>query len=313
MRQLVIEDRIVLGWLLQWWVDRKKIVKVIWCSDRTIRREIARWSIDGIYYPKIGQEYVEEWRRNNSISRTILLQDNWYREYLLEEMSPWLVTPDSIAGSKKRRWEEFVSSKTIYNFIWLYNEWLRKLLTYKKRYRKRHSRQWKRPGWYKHINERPIEAIERSETWHTEIDLVLSRRRGWWVMTLVDRKSRYWLIKKVRTKESKEINKILWRMIRKEWLQKKLKTITSDNGHEFFWLRHIEKKYWFQQYYADPYSSQQRWTNEQYNWQIRKIFPKWTDFSKVRIRTIQEIQTKLNRKPRKILWYRTPEEVFYSD
>jgi IS30 family transposase len=246
------------------------------------------------------------------MSRTKLLQDNGYKRYLLREMKPWLVTPDSITGRKKMEWEVFVSMKTIYNFIWLYNGWLRKLLTYKKRYRKRHSRQWKRPEWYKHINERPIEAGERSEIWHTEIDLVLSKKRKWGIMTLIDRKSRFWLISKVRTKGAKEINKVLWKMIRKEWIQKKLKTITSDNGHEFFWLRHIEKRYWFEQYYADPYSSRQRWTNEQYNWQIRKIFPKWTDFSKICIKTIQEIQTKLNRKPRKILWYKTPEEIFYS-
>lgn len=299
--------------MLQCWVKMNKIVITLWFHNKTIEREIIRWTRNWVYYPKIWQEYVDAWRRNNSRSRTILLQDNGYREYLLKEMEPWLVTPDSIAGRMKMEWKEFVCSKTIYNFIWLYNGWLKKLLTYKKRYRKRHSRQWKRPECYKHISERPIEATERSETWHTEIDLILSKRKRGWVMTLVDRKSRFWLIKKVKSKESKEINKVLWRMIRKEWIEKKLKTITSDNGHEFFWLRHIEKKYWFQQYYADPYSSQQRWTNEQYNWQIRKIFPKWTDFSKVRIRTIQKIQTKLNRKARKILWYRTPEEVFYSN
>lgn len=220
MKQLVIEDRIVLGWLLQWWVNRTKITKILWCSDRTIRREIWRWSRDGIYYPKIGQEYVDKGRRNNSMSRTKLLQDNGYKRYLLREMKPWLVTPDSITGRKKMEWEVFVSMKTIYNFIWLYNGWLRKLLTYKKRYRKRHSRQWKRPEWYKHINERPIEAGERSEIWHTEIDLVLSKKRKWGIMTLIDRKSRFWLISKVRTKGAKEINKVLWKMIRKEWIQK---------------------------------------------------------------------------------------------
>ncbi len=131
-------------------------------------------------------------------------------------------------------------------------------------------------------------------------------------MTLVDRKSRFWLVSHVESKHIESINKALNYMLEEHEIQKKLKTITSDNWYEFFWLRHIEKKLWFEQYFADPYSSRQRWTNEQYNWQIRKFFPKWTDFKLVSIETIQNIQTKLNRKPRKCLWYLTPEEVFFA-
>jgi len=312
MRHLVIEDRIKLWWMLQCWIERKRIIEILWFNDRTIRREIDRWTVEWIYYPKVWQEYVDRWRRKNGRARLKLGQNNWYKEELLEMLEWWLCTPDSIAWKKKLDWEEFVCTKTIYNYIWLYDEWLKKLLTYKKRYRKRHSRQWKRPEWYRHISER-WEAIEKRENiGDTEIDLVMSKWNKAGIMTLVDRKSRFWLICKVKSKKSNEINKQLWRMIKKEWIQKRLNSITNDNGHEFFGLRHLEKKFWFKQFYADPYSSQQRWTNEQYNWQIRKIFPKWTIFSKVPTKILMKIQTKLNRKPRKILWYKTPEEVFYS-
>lgn len=312
MKQFTLENRMRLRGMIVWWVGREKMVEVLGCCDRTIRREIDRWSINGIYYPKKWQEYVDRWRRNNSEARIKLLQDNGYKKVLEDSLEAGYSSPDSIAGRMKKEGKEFVCSKTIYNFIRLYDWGLKGLLAYKKRYRKRHSRQWKRPEGYRHISMRSEEANERKEVWHTEIDLVMSIWNKAWVMTLVDRKSRYWIVEKVRGKGWEEINRVLVKMIRKEWIEKKLKTITSDNGHEFFWLRHIEKRLWFEQYYADPYSSRQRWTNEQYNWQIRKLFPKWTDFSKVAWITIKNMQDKLNRKPRRILWYRTPEEVFYD-
>ena len=310
MKHLIREDRMRLHWMILWWVDREKMIEVLWCGDRTIRREIQKWSINGIYYPQKWQEYIDQWRRKNAQWRTKPLKDNWHLEILKSNLEPWYSSPDSIAGRMKLEWKEFVCTKTIYNYIWLYDWWLRKLLTYKKQYKKRHSRKWKRPLWYRHISTRSQEAEKRLEVWHMEIDLVMSKGNKAWLLTMVDRKSRYWLIAKVYTKHIKEINRVLRNKLRKEEIIKKLKTITSDNGHEFFWLRKLEKKLWFEQYYADPYNSWQRWTNEQFNWQLRKLFPKWTIFNTIPTKTIQNMQIKLNRKPRKILWYRTPEEVF---
>ena len=311
MKQLTIVERIKIWTLLIAWFKNPYIAKVIWFSVRTIRRELPRWMIDWVYYPKRAQEYIDEWRKNNGRSRIKLYQYNWYLEHLRDSLERWISTPDSIVGRKKIEWEIFVCSKTIYNFIRLYDEWLKKLLTYQKRYKKHHSRQWKRPEWYRHISERAEEAENRTEIWHMEIDLVMSKWNKAGIMTLIDRKSRFWLMCKVKSKKNDVINKELWRMIKKIGIQKELKTITSDNGHEFFGLRHIEKLFKFEQYYADPYSSRQRWTNEQYNGQIRKFYPKWTDFSEVSLIKIKKLQDKLNRKPRKILWYKTAEEVFF--
>lgn len=266
----------------------------------------CRWSIN----PQRWQEYVGKWRRKNAQTRTKLLKNNWYLETLKSNLEPWYSSPDSIADRMKLEGKEFVCAKTIYNYIRIYDWGLRKLLTYKKQYKKRHSRKWKRPLWYRHISTRSQEVEKRVEIWHMEIDLVMSKGNKAWLLTIVDRKSRYWLVTRVKTKHIKEINHRLKYKIKKEGITKKLKTITNDNGHEFFWLNKLEKKLWFEQYYADPYSSRQRWTNEQFNRQIRKLFPKWTVFKNIPTKTIQHMQEKLNRKPRKILWYRTPEEVF---
>ena len=311
MKQFTLEKRWILyGMLYNRKLKLKEISKKLWFSTRTIRRELDRWNLNWSYAPIKAQKHVDKWRSNNARARTKLLQNNWYLEEIKRKLDPWAITPDSLAWRKKEEGKQFICTKTIYNYIWLYDWWLKKKLTYKKKYKKHKSRQWKRPEWYRHISTRNKEAEDRLTIWHMEIDLVLSKWNKAWLMTLVDRKSRYGLIIHVKSKHSASINEALIEMISKKWLQKKLKTITSDNWREFFGLRHIEEALWFEQYFADPYCSWQRWTNEQYNGQIRKFLPKWTDFNLVAIKTIKKIQIKLNRKPRKILWYLTPEEVF---
>lgn len=313
MRQLTLEDRRTLyGMKISSKLSEKQMATKLWVHLKTLRRELKRWDLNGKYAPKKAQDLIDEGRRNNAKARTKLLQDNWYREELEKSLEVWVCTPDSIAWRKKLKGEKFVSTKTIYNYIWLHENNLKKKLTYQKRYKKRKSRQWKRPEWYRHISTRSEAANERTEIWHMEIDLVLSKGNKAWLMTLVDRKSRFWLTLHVLNKQSETINQVLIAMLSEKKIQKKLKTITSDNWREFFWLRHLEKQLWFEQFFADPYCSWQRWTNEQYNWQIRKLFPKWTDFDLVAPEDIHNLQTKLNRKPRKCLWYLTPEEVFFG-
>ncbi len=313
MRHFTFNDRMILYGLILWWkLTLKEIAKKLLFHEKTIKNEIKRWTVNWRYVPKKAQEIIDKWRITNAKARTKLLQNNWYKEELDKLLKPWEITPDTIAWRKKNiEWKTFVCTKTIYNYIRLYDWGLKKKLTYKKRYKKHNSRQWKKPVGYRHISERCEEANSRLEIGHMEIDLVLSKWNKAWLMTLTDRKSRFWLSIHTKSKHAKSINSALKAMIKKEGIQKKLKTITSDNWKEFFWLKHVEKKLWFEQYFADPYSSRQRWTNEQYNWQIRKFLPKWTDFSLIPPKIIRKIQTKLNRKPRKCLWYLTPEEVFY--
>lgn len=313
MRQLIIEDRWTLyGILTNENVTNKEIASRLGVSEKTIKRERKRWDIDGKYAPKKAQDMIDKGRDNNAISRIKLLQDDWLRREIESSLDPWISTPDSITGRKKLKGEKRVCTKTIYNYATQHDPWWKKKLTYKKGYKKRHSRKWKRPEWYRHISTRSKEADERTEIGHMEIDLVMSNGKKAWIMTLVDRKSRFWLITHVESKHINSINTQLIHMFENKEIQKKLKTITSDNWHEFFWLKHLEKTLWFEQYYADPYCSWQRGTNEQYNGQIRKLFPKWTDFTLIAVETIKNLQSKLNKKPRKNLWYRTPEEVFFN-
>ncbi len=68
---------------------------------------------------------------------------------------------------------------------------------------------------------------------------------------------------------------------------------------------------WMNIYFARPYHSRERWTNENTNWLIRQFFPKWTDFSKIDKNYLKEVIDLINNRPRKRLWFKTPYEYFF--
>ena len=101
-----------------------------------------------------------------------------------------------------------------------------------------------------------------------------------------------------------------WVMLLK--YKKKIKTITSDNGREFAKHLEIAKRLNASYYFADPYSSYQRGSNENANGIIRRFFPKGTDFSKVTNSELEQVIYLINHLPRKIHSGRTAHEVYYG-
>ena len=91
------------------------------------------------------------------------------------------------------------------------------------------------------------------------------------------------------------------------------RTITSDNGKEFAYHKQVSEKINADFYFAHPYSSWERGLNEHTNGLIRQYLPKQTDFTQVSKEEIITIQDKLNHRPRKVLDYRTPYEVFFTE
>jgi len=85
---------------------------------------------------------------------------------------------------------------------------------------------------------------------------------------------------------------------------------TLDNGRENHFHKKLEQKVGIKTYFADPYSSWQRGTNEYHNGLIRRYLPKGTDFSTLTQEELDEIVTEINNRPRKVLGYQTPLEVF---
>ena len=115
----------------------------------------------------------------------------------------------------------------------------------------------------------------------------------------------------MKRRTAKAVGDVLIREIKKLPKEKRL-TITADNGKEFYDFVRVEKKLGIPLYFAHPYSSYERGTNEQTNGMLRVFFPKKTDFSKVSDAEIQNAIDLINRKPRKSLQYLSAYEVFHN-
>ncbi len=129
--------------------------------------------------------------------------------------------------------------------------------------------------------------------------------------TLVDRKSRFTIVAKVRSKDADHVHeKIKARM--KALDAEHRRSITFDRGTEFARRHRLEKHLGMELYYADPGCPYQRGTNENTNGLIRQFFPKGTDFRNISHVEARQVEKLLNDRPRACLDFRTPAEVFFE-
>jgi len=317
-KQINQDERIEIYRYKEQWLSCRKIWIILNRDHTSISRELLRNSIDlwwwrSKYKPSEAEKKKNE-RRKKAIQTHIKLKKNHnLRNKIFSLLSDetkcrW---PDEILWYLKLKWRKVIVTSTLYRYIHKYtNDW-RRYLRYKKEWYKR--KLWKRkktttiPNVPK-IDERPKEANNRERIWDFEFDTIVSKWHIWWLFTANDRLSRYVIIRKIKNHKSKDMVYTIFRAMEKE----NIKTWTSDNWVEFALLSIIWKKLWIQVFTAHPYASYERWTNERSNWLIRRFIPKWSDISKYTDKQIEEIQNKLNNKPRKILWYKTPYEVYNS-
>lgn len=158
------------------------------------------------------------------------------------------------------------------------------------------------------IDQRPKEVEDRQFIGHWESDLIIGKDQSSAVGTIVERKSRFTLIVPLKSRKSehvvKEFSKALLKMPKHL-----LKSITHDNGIEMAAHKILTDLTKMPVYFTHPYSSWQRGTNENTNGLIRRVFKKKTDFNKVSAKQLHELQNKLNNRPRKVLRYKTPNEI----
>jgi IS30 family transposase len=306
MKHLSVGERWIIYALLQEGYLQKDIAIKLWRSSWTISKEIRRNSPSWRYEPYTAQVLYEDRRSAINKGRRKLSEKHIeiLKYYLIERRR----APHSISGRRKIE----VCTQTLYNYIYMYEPKLKKYLKYKNGYKKRFDTRGRKKTNFRSIEERPPVVEYRDRVWDVEIDTIHSSwgKRTGGLVTVVDRKSKYLLAGKVSTRSKKEVGDKLIDLMR--WLPKqKLHTITSDNGKEFNDFARVEFDLDTPVYFANPYASYERWTNEQTNGMIRVFYPKWTDFSKVSIDDLNQTVHLINHKPRKSLWYKTAFEVFY--
>ena len=215
--------------------------------------------------------------------------------------------------------DQIVCTKTLYRYVdlGLFGIKNHSLPEKLKRKTKKHRVRANKKKLGRSIEERPGEIESREEFGHWECDLVLGSktRDDQVLLTLAERKSREFLMIPIADKTSACVmNAIeLLRETYSEHFSKVFKTITTDNGSEFADLADLEKISDTLVYFAHPYTSCDKATVERHNGLIRRFIPNGKRIDNFTSQQISDIETWCNCLPRKILGYRTPDEVFEDE
>jgi len=158
------------------------------------------------------------------------------------------------------------------------------------------------------IDTRPAEVESRTVVGHWEGDLINGAPRTGNLATAVERNTRFTLVGRTDSKEADEVTSVLCAM----FLQVPAVAragLTLDNGKEF--ARHEELAHLtgMDVFFARPYHSWERGTNENTNGLIRRLYPKQSSFARIGKRELRRIDRYLNDRPRKCLGWKTPREA----
>ncbi len=226
-------------------------------------------------------------------------------------------SPEQVAGSWKKETGEKLSKDTVYSFLYQQAQELIKLYLRRKGRKYRNRKQEKLTGKYqiwerRMIDDRPKEIDTREKIGDWEWDTIIGKDHKWAILTLVERKT--WYLMAYKLEQGKNA---LWvtSAIQKLWenipLQKR-RTLTFDNGREFADHKMLEYFTKTLIYFAHPYHSWERGTNENTNGLLREYIPKKTDFSTITQEQLDIFVKKINSRPRKRLWYSSPYEIFHE-
>jgi transposase, IS30 family len=152
------------------------------------------------------------------------------------------------------------------------------------------------------IDERPKIAADRSRLGDWEADTIIGKGRKGAIVTLVDRKSRYLRMGLVKRRTKEAVKEMIVSLLANHPVH----TITCDNGKEFADHQAVAKELGAEVYFAHPYASWERGTNENTNGLIRQYFPKNTDFRELKHEEISFVDNRLNTRPRKCLSFCSP-------
>ena len=159
------------------------------------------------------------------------------------------------------------------------------------------------------IEERPKEVADRCVPGHWEGDLLIGQLNRSALGTLVERTTRFTLLVHLQSQDARSVRHAFARELRT--LPKQLRrSLTYDQGKEMREHRLFTKSTKIRVYFAHPHCPWERGTNENTNGLIRQFFPKGIDFKKISRYEVKRVQTLFNERPRKILGWRTPAEVF---
>ena len=295
------------------------IAKALDRDKSTISRELARNSAPEYKRYTPCRAHARAYERKTTANKHERLKSNFIRQYVRDGLAKgW--SPEQISGRIRIDHPgHSINHEAIYQYIYHpqnpYRLEMINLLrrAHKKRRNKgigRKERKTKIPNRIP-IDTRPKSVESRRRYGHWEGDSLISRKSKVALNTLTERKSRLVLITKLPRKGAAETNKAIISRLKKLPANGR-QTLTLDNGTENAKHEQLSARLGIKCYFAHPYASWERGTNENINGLIRWYLPKGTDFSKIDKELIARIEYLLNSRPRKCLGYKTPLEVAAS-
>jgi len=310
--QITHEQRFCISWCRKQGMNNNEIAIEMERHRSTIGREIARnsnWK--GVYRPSKAVEKTNGRRSRSRKGHQFTCRQTSFVIKLIKRK--W--SPEQVSGVLRRLKIMSISDQTIYNYIKLNHkeggDWWKSLRHSNKRRRKRYGAYDSRgvlPG-KRPLADRPRSAETRSEIGHFEIDTVWGAYKCQHsILTLVDRKTGFVMIGKLRNRTTAETNACILKLMRRH--PGRIKTISSDNGTEFHGYEEVEAKMGIKFYFCEPYHSWERGSNENMNGLIRQYLRKGKSMKDVTQRQCDSIATHLNQRPRKRYGYIAPEVLY---
>ena len=311
--QLTLEKRYHISALKKQGYKQKDIANEIGVHPSTISRELKRNLFHGKYNPvqAQGECFIRQKRKNKRKSITKFIE-----KYIREKLKlDW--SPEQISGRMKIDIGHSIHHETIYQFIYRNKSHGGRLYKYLRHKNKKYhcrTKDYQKRGTIIDrvmIDKRPKIVDKKKRIGDLEIDTIIGKDHKGALVTIVDKRSKFTLIKKVSSKQASEVSTALIEMLTP--MKPILHTITSDNGKEFAYHKDVSSALNADFYFANPYHSWERGLNEHTNGLIRQYIPKKSEFENISKEEIVTIQNRLNHRPRKSLNFKTPFEVFMKE
>ena len=311
--QLTRGKRYQIRALLKAGFPQSKVAYYLEVHKSTISREIRRNQGHKGYRPR--QAHEKAMQRRYVAAKQVKMTPAMIK--LVNHFIRLDFSPEQVSGFLARKHALKISHETIYKHIWsekrnggtLYKHLRHSHRKYRKRYGTKERRG--RIQGQVSIDLRPalVEAKSRIGDW--EIDTITGKNSKGYLLTVVERKSKLTLIKRVPERQADQMAKAIVQLLRP--YKDNLFTITADNGKEFAQHKKISKSLKTDIYFAHPYHAWERGLNENTNGLIRQYFPKKLDFQTIDDKSILHTMERLNNRPRKTLGFATPNEVFLKE
>ncbi|MFQ5752692.1 MAG: IS30 family transposase [bacterium] len=310
-KQLTLEQRYGIYSLLKTEHNQTEIAAIIGVHKSTISRELQRnRGKRGYRYKQAHTKAIEQ--RKGKVNPRIDGSTWVYIETLIRKD----YSPEQIHGWLKENMAMSVSHEWIYQYILQDKKTGGDLYTHlrcRKKRKKRYGANDRR-GSIKNrvsIDDRPDVVEKRSRIGDWEADTIIGKGHKQALVSLTERKSRLSLIYKAERKTKEEVTDAVTTLLNP--IKDHVLTLTSDNGKEFAGHEKIAHYLSADFYFAHPYSSYERGTNENTNGLIRQYFPKSRDFRTITDDEIIRAMKRLNNRPRKCLGFKSPNQVFWGE